>query len=95
MSDESAAFSYYPGCMATETALAYDASIRTLAGLLDITLDEIDDWNCCGADVVHGVDPKAAAALARRNLERAPDGRAVVSGCPVCVRRLPSQPRLP
>ncbi|HUW56282.1 MAG TPA: heterodisulfide reductase-related iron-sulfur binding cluster [Planctomycetota bacterium] len=86
MSDESAVFSYYPGCMATETAREYDASIRTLAGLCDVILDEIDDWNCCGADVVKEAHPEAAVVLAQRNLELA--AQVVVSGCPVCVRRL-------
>ena len=49
MSPETTAFAYYPGCMAGETAREYDASIRSLAKLAGITLEEMDDWNCCGA----------------------------------------------
>jgi len=79
---------YYPGCLAEETAREYDASIRTLCRALEIELDEIDDWNCCGAGVVRDVNPAAAEALARRVLDAAGTGRTVVSGCPVCVRRL-------
>lgn len=88
MSPEATAFAYYPGCMAGETAREYDASIQALAKLAGITLGEIDDWNCCGAGILQDVDPKAAAALGRRNLDRAPDGRVIVSGCPLCVARL-------
>ena len=45
---------YYPGCLATETAREYDASIRKLFGLLDIAFEEIPDWNCCGAGLIEG-----------------------------------------
>lgn len=88
MTADAAAFSYYPGCLANETAREYDASIRELARLCDVTLEEIDDWNCCGADIVQEVDPAAALALARRNLELAGKQPPVVSGCPACVARL-------
>ena len=88
MRGEVTAFAYFPGCMAGETAREYDASIRALATLAGITLEEIDDWNCCGAGLVQDVDPGAAAALVRRSLDRAPDGRVIVGGCPLCVARL-------
>lgn len=88
MSTATTAFSYYPGCMAEETAREYDASIRLLARLLDIPLETIDDWNCCGAGIIQQTDAAAGAALAKRNLERSGDGRTLVSGCPVCVAML-------
>jgi len=37
--------SYYPGCSLTGTAAEYDHSIREVAGLLDIDLEELEDWN--------------------------------------------------
>ena len=78
-------FSYYPGCLSGESAREYDASIRRLAGFLGIDLEEIDDWNCCGAPSVAEIDPLAAKALARRNVSLADAGRTIVSGCPNCV----------
>ena len=88
MSTTAETFSYYPGCLAAESAREYDASIRRLAKLADVALEDIDDWNCCGAGVVQQTDAAAGKALARRNLDRAGEGRAVVSGCPICVARL-------
>ncbi|HUV38323.1 MAG TPA: heterodisulfide reductase-related iron-sulfur binding cluster [Planctomycetota bacterium] len=78
-----ATFAYYPGCLTLESAREYDASIRALCRVLDIALEEVDDWNCCGAGVLD--DAAAAEALANRVLERAGDRRPVVSGCPTCV----------
>ena len=79
---------YYPGCLAGESAREYDASIRRLATLLEIELDDVDDWNCCGAGIVQKLDRTKGRALARRNLERTEEGETVVSGCPLCVRCL-------
>ena len=39
----------YPGCASESSAKAYDRSVNAVFDLLDITLNEIDDWNCCGA----------------------------------------------
>ena len=81
-------FSYYPGCFAGESAREYDASIHGLAKMLDVGLEEIDDWNCCGWTSVADCIPEAAKALARRNARLAPEGRTIVSGCPNCVAGL-------
>ena len=80
-------FAYLPGCLTTESAREYDASIRLVAKALGLALDEIDDWNCCGAGIVQQADAQAAAALARRNVERAGAKRMLVSGCPICIAR--------
>jgi len=88
MSATAEVFSYYPGCLAAQSAREYDASIRRLAGLVDASLEDINDWNCCGAGVVQQADEAAGRALARRNLDRAGGDRVVVSGCPICVARL-------
>jgi heterodisulfide reductase subunit B len=31
------------------TASAYDVSLKAICAPLDLELDEIHDWNCCGA----------------------------------------------
>jgi heterodisulfide reductase subunit B len=87
MADAKETFAYYPGCLAGESAREYDASIRWLAREVNVELQEIDDWSCCGAGVVQDLDPQAGRALAKRNLDLAA-GRGVLSGCPNCVARL-------
>ena len=79
----SEALAYFPGCLTTESAREYDASIRRVAKEAGLALEEIGGWGCCGA----GIDPQRGGALARRNVERAGAGRTITSGCPLCISR--------
>jgi heterodisulfide reductase subunit B len=79
-------FAYLPGA-AAEVAREYDASIRALAKLLDIKLVDLDDWNDVGGRALEGIEPEAAARLARRDLALA-GGRVILSGCPITVAQL-------
>ena len=40
---------YYPGCSLSGTAREYDISVKKMCSLLGLKLQEIEDWNCCGA----------------------------------------------
>jgi heterodisulfide reductase subunit B2 len=81
--------SYYPGCSLTGTAEEYDHSIREVAGLLDIDLEELKDWNCCGASSGHMTDHKLGIELAARNLEIAREtGKDLLVPCSACFQRL-------
>ena len=40
---------YYPGCALEGTGHAYNASTRAVGKALGLTLDEVPNWNCCGA----------------------------------------------
>ena len=71
---------YFPGCLTTESAREYDATIRQVAREAGLKLDEIDGWGCCGG----GVDVEQGVPLARQNAARAA-GRTITSGCPVCI----------
>lgn len=42
-------YSYYPGCTLEGTEFEYDRSCRSVCSRLGIGLEEIPDWNCCGA----------------------------------------------
>lgn len=42
-------FAYYPGCSLSALANEYDVSFRNLCSRLDIELEEIPGWICCGA----------------------------------------------
>lgn len=59
---------YFPGCSLKGTGKAYEESLRAVFAELQITLEEIEDWNCCGATAYMSVDSNKAHALASRNL---------------------------
>ncbi len=79
---------YYPGCTGRSTALEYHESVEETAKLLGVHLEEIPDWNCCGASSGHAVDYELALALAGRNLALA-EGMSLdmVTTCPSCLHR--------
>jgi heterodisulfide reductase subunit B len=59
---------YYPGCSAEATGKAYDMSTRAVMDKLGVELDELDDWNCCGATSYFSVRELDSFAIAARNL---------------------------
>ncbi|WCJ60045.1 CoB--CoM heterodisulfide reductase iron-sulfur subunit B family protein [Fontisphaera persica] len=61
-------FSYFPGCSLKGTGKAYEESLLPVLQALDIQLEELDDWNCCGATAYMAVDEAKACILASRNL---------------------------
>jgi heterodisulfide reductase subunit B len=71
------------------TAIDYASSIEAVAHLLDFQLDELEDWNCCGATAAHSIHHKAALGLPIRNLLMADKvGQDVVAPCALCFSRL-------
>jgi heterodisulfide reductase subunit B len=61
-------YAYYPGCSLEVNIVAYDMSVREVADMLRIELEEIDDWNCCGATEYFSQDELTACAVVARNL---------------------------
>jgi len=82
-----AKFTYYPGCSSEGSGKHLDESIRAIAPALDIEMEEIEDWNCCGASVgVVGGGALPTLALTGRNLAIAA-GQAkqdIITGCAAC-----------
>jgi len=81
---------YYPGCSLEGTARDYAESILGVCSSLDIQLEEIPDWNCCGATAAHSIDQRAGIELAGRTLNlaaRLPHSDMLVP-CPMCFNRL-------
>lgn len=82
-----AKFTYYPGCSSMESGKHLDISVRSISAKLDIELETINDWNCCGASVGHvKCGPLATWALSGRNLAKAREGSTadVVTPCAAC-----------
>jgi heterodisulfide reductase subunit B2 len=61
-------YSYFPGCSLKGTGRAYEESLLPVFKALDIQLEELDDWNCCGATAYMAVDEVKACVMASRNL---------------------------
>lgn len=81
---------YYPGCSLEGTARDYADSIHGVCDALDIRLQEVPDWNCCGATAAHSIDHAASIGLPARNLRQAaqlPNSDMLVP-CPLCFNRL-------
>lgn len=81
---------YYPGCSLHSLALEYDRSSRLVCRRLGIRLQELEDWNCCGASAAHSLDHELTMGLASRNLaivNRMGLDR-VITPCAGCFSRL-------
>ncbi|MGD1102786.1 MAG: CoB--CoM heterodisulfide reductase iron-sulfur subunit B family protein [Terriglobia bacterium] len=59
---------YYPGCSLRGTGKAYEESLLAVFKALDVELEELEDWNCCGAMAQMPIDEVSSFALAGRNL---------------------------
>jgi heterodisulfide reductase subunit B2 len=79
------AYAYYPGCSLSGLGKPYDESLRAVFRHLGLGLEEIPDWNCCGATSYMSVSEEKAVALAARNLALAEQMHAdVVAPCAAC-----------
>lgn len=83
-------YAFYPGCSSQKGASAANflTSIGVMCNKLDIQLNEIPDWNCCGASIGYGEGGELPRLVINaRNLavaERELPGQDMVSGCPAC-----------
>ncbi len=83
-------YSFYPGCSSQEGASSsnYLVSVETMCNELDVQLNQIPDWNCCGASVGYaegGELPRLA--LSARNMalsEQAHPDQDIVATCAAC-----------
>jgi heterodisulfide reductase subunit B len=84
------AIGYFPGCSLEGTAKEYGQSLEAIAPLLGLKLQEIEDWNCCGATAAHNVNHKLSIALPARVLALAEKAghQQVVAPCAACSHRL-------
>jgi heterodisulfide reductase subunit B len=82
---------YYPGCALEGTAHAYDRSTKAVGKALGLELEEVKDWNCCGAMEVKNVDRKVQTYLSSRVLSIAAnrmDQQVVMAPCNGCYHNL-------
>lgn len=83
-------YSFYPGCSSQSGASAsnYMISTQAMCDVLDIQLNEIPDWNCCGASVGYaGGGELPRLALSARTIalsEEHNPGQPIVATCAAC-----------
>lgn len=78
-------FSYYPGCTLKTKAKKLDAYARASAEALGVTLEEIDDWQCCGGVYPLGSDEIATKLSSVRTLQAAAaKEQELVTVCSAC-----------
>ena len=78
-------YTYYPGCSVSATANIYQDSIDAIAPALGLELEELEDWNCCGATAYMSVKELMSFAISARNLALAEQHhRDVVTPCSAC-----------
>ncbi len=82
---------YYPGCALEGTGHAYNSSTKAVGKALGLELDEVKDWNCCGAMEVKNVDPKVQTYLSSRVMAIAAHemkAKVVMAPCNGCYHNL-------
>jgi heterodisulfide reductase subunit B2 len=84
-------YRYFPGCSLKSSGRAYEESLLAVFRALDVPLQELEDWNCCGATAYMSVDEVRAFTLAARNLCLAEQsgaagngGTDIVAPCSAC-----------
>ncbi len=88
-------YAYYPGCSLEVNSAAYDVSVRAVAHMLMIELEEIDDWNCCGATEYFSQDELTACAVIARNLALVDDKLdRLIAPCAACFLNLKKTDKL-
>ena len=80
-------YAYFPGCSLEKMALSYHDSALETTRILGIELEELDDWNCCGATTYFHLDEILANTLVARNLAMAEKQNLdFVAPCSACYK---------
>jgi len=82
-------FAYYPGCSADGSGIEYGLSMERTAKILGFELQELEDWNCCGATSGHNTNKLLSLALPARNLAIAEKTglNMMIAPCAACYSR--------
>ena len=82
---------YYPGCALEGSGHPYNRSTKAIGKALGLKLDEVKNWNCCGAMEVKNIDPKLQTYLSSRVLSIAANemgADVVMAPCNGCYHNL-------
>jgi len=80
---------YFPGCTLSTKAKNYDRSGRAVAEALGLPLEELSEWQCCGATFPLMLDDSMALIAPTRILYQAQEaGDRVTTLCSICFNVL-------
>ncbi len=82
---------YYPGCALEGTGHAYNSSTKAVGKALGLEVEEVPNWNCCGAMEVKNIDPKVQTYLSSRVMSIAANemkAKVVMAPCNGCYHNL-------
>lgn len=82
---------YYPGCALEGSGGPYDRSTRVLVKALGLEMENLRDYNCCGAMEVKNVHPMLQTYLSARNMAIASEQMGmdtVMAPCNGCYHNL-------
>ena len=82
---------YYPGCALEGSGGPYDRSTRQLVKALGLEMENLRDYNCCGAMEVKNVHPMLQTYLSARNMAIASEQMGldtVMAPCNGCYHNL-------
>lgn len=65
-------------------------SLLKFCDKVNIDLEELEDWNCCGSSSAHSINHDVAQNLPMRNLSLVPEGTPLLIACPSCLMRMKS-----
>ncbi len=90
-------YTYYPGCSLEGLSKEYHTSLCEVCRALDMNIEELEDWNCCGASTLVAVDELFSVLAPARNLALASeldrDLLVACNSCYVVLRRTLEQYR--
>lgn len=89
--DKYRSVAYYPGCALEGSGHAYNRSTKAIGKALGLKLEEVRNWNCCGAMEVKNIDPKIQTYLSSRVMSIAKnemDHDVVMAPCNGCYHNL-------
>ncbi|KAA3641984.1 MAG: disulfide reductase [Chloroflexi bacterium] len=85
-------YMFYPGCSLHRSARPYLDSLAAIQEKLTMELQEVEDWNCCGATEYMSVYRAPAHALVGRNLalaqQQSNGSDTVMAACSACYLNL-------
>jgi heterodisulfide reductase subunit B len=82
-------YTYFPGCTLSTKAAGYDVSGRAVAEALDMTFEELPEWQCCGATFPLATDNSMALIAPTRMLTQTQKaGGHTTTLCAICYHVL-------
>ncbi|HDP70557.1 MAG TPA: heterodisulfide reductase subunit B [Actinobacteria bacterium] len=83
-------YGLYPGCSYEGTAREFGESVDAVCNILDLDVEELKDWICCGASSAHNTSHLLATALPLYTLVSARKAgfKKLLAPCIACAWRL-------